>query len=177
MTVDILGNLYVWDYDASNPRIVMRTPQGVWSVIASQEYARGRIDIPVPMTTDGSGHLFIAEAGPYRAGDFPTSQVRMRSPEGIWSVIAPEGDGPGQVVRPTALATDGQGNLFVLEGGNKRVQMRNSQGVWSVIASTGPALDQVSNPTALAVDDSGRLYVADGINQRVQNGMPGATGR
>jgi hypothetical protein len=90
---------------------------------------------------------------------------RVGSAAGTWSVISiPQK--PGEVISPTALATDTAGNLYVSDqayagNGSDRIQKRDAQGIWSVLAPHGVDLGQVICPTALAVDAAGNLYVAD----------------
>jgi len=80
-------------------------------------------------------------------------------------VIADSGDALGQVYRPTALAVDVAGNLYVAERsmpwpycdfcgpiGVDRIQQRDAQGDWSVIASQAAF--------ALAVDIADNFFAA-----------------
>src|SRR5689334_19303545 len=81
---------------------------------------------------------------------------------GTWSVISlPQK--PGEVVAPTALATDAAGDLYVADAanGSMRIQKRDTRGNWTVIADEGDSLGQVDGPGALAADAAGSLYVAD----------------
>src|SRR5690349_6752373 len=109
---------------------------------------------------------------------------RAGSAQGTWSVISlPQK--PGEVVAPTALATDAAGalaadaagSLYVADspydpatGTYSRIQKRDARGTWALIATNGAGLGQVSFPTALAVDTAGNLYIAERSsgNNRVQ---------
>src|ERR1700736_6795448 len=74
------------------------------------------------------------------------------------------------VNRPTDVAWDAAGNIFVADGlGNARVAEFNSKGVflrsWGS-KGTGPGL--FGSVLAIAVDAQGNVYVADGGNKRIQ---------
>jgi DNA-binding beta-propeller fold protein YncE len=80
---------------------------------------------------------------------------------------------------PTAVAVDGDGNLYIADTMNHRVRRVDARtGIITTVAGTGqarcsgdggPAHQAALNePAALAVDAGGQLYIADQSNNRVR---------
>jgi sugar lactone lactonase YvrE len=115
----------------------------------------------------------------------PAGRVQMllgRKPEAI-PVPAPSqtaapaaGTAPGTGAqsdvfnRPTDVAWDSAGNIFVADGlGNARVAKFNSKGVFvKSWGSKGAGQAQFGTVLGIAVDAQGNVYVADGENKRIQ---------
>jgi len=72
--------------------------------------------------------------------------------------------------RPTDVAWDAQGNIFVADGlGNARVAKFTKDGVFvKSWGQKGTAPGQFANVRSIAVDVQGNVYAADGGNQRIQ---------
>ncbi len=85
----------------------------------------------------------------------------------------PPGAGPQQDLfnRPTDVAWDAQGNIFVADGRgtNQRVAKFSKDGVFvKSIGQRGNAQGQFASVDSIAVDAQGNVYAADGGNQRIQ---------
>jgi DNA-binding beta-propeller fold protein YncE len=72
--------------------------------------------------------------------------------------------------RPTDVAWDAQGNIFVADGrGNARVAKFSKDGVFvKSWGQRGNAAGQFASVDSIAVDAQGNVYAADGGNQRIQ---------
>lgn len=100
-------------------------------------------------------------------GSLPISQWKPTTLRPV-EVIGSEGTGVGQFKCPTALITDGDGALYVVDSGNHRVQRIALNGDVMVIGSQGSGRGQMMGPSGVAVHPTTRaIFVADQGNHRV----------
>lgn len=79
------------------------------------------------------------------------------------------GSGEGQFQGPQAIASDGQGNVYVADTNNHRIQKFSSAGTFLLAwGSAGTSDGQFQGPQGVAVDSAGNVYVADTMNHRIQ---------
>ena len=108
---------------------------------------------PVSTAIDVQGDVFWAQPYQNQVLEFFSSSNLI---EKLWQ---------GSFQYPTAVAVDGEGNLYVLDSGHNRVMMlvpRNGVYQKPVAVAAG-----FNAPQGLAVDAAGNLYVADTGNHRV----------
>ena len=144
------------------------------------------LSFPNGLAVDGTGNIFFADTG--------NSRVRRIS-NGIITTVAGTGfagySGDGNpaanatLYDPTAVAVDGQGNLFIADSNNNVIRKVATNGIISTLAGTGTAgysgdggsatSAQLSRPQYVAVDGQGNVYFSDTGNNRVRkisaNGM------
>jgi DNA-binding beta-propeller fold protein YncE len=111
------------------------------------------IPVPAPRGDGGAGPRGGGEAGGARGGGLPGAGAQSD----VFN-------------RPTDVAWDSSGNIFVADGvGNARVAKFNSKGVFiKSWGSSGNGPGQFGTVRAIAVDAQGNVYVADSTNKRIQ---------
>jgi hypothetical protein len=134
---------------------------------------------PTGVAVDGSGNLFIADAG--------NNRIRKVDINGIITTVAgngtagSSGDGTAATnagLGPTGVAVDGSGNLFIADSRNNRIRKVNTSGIITTLAGNGAAGSSgdgaaatnasLSYPFGLAVDASGNVFMADTQNNRIR---------
>src|SRR2546427_358857 len=72
------------------------------------------------------------------------------------------GSGNGQFCDPTAVATDGAGDVFVVDSGNFRIEKFSGTGAYlTQWGSYGSGDGQFIIPIGVATDATGNVYVSD----------------
>jgi DNA-binding beta-propeller fold protein YncE len=83
------------------------------------------------------------------------------------------GDQPGQLRKPTDVAIDAAGNLYIADAGNARIEKFAPDGRHlQTIGERGSQSGQFMAPRSVAVDDEGRIYVGMGDDYLVQRFTP-----
>jgi sugar lactone lactonase YvrE len=178
ITSDGSGDLFVADQDNSAIRgIVIAT--GLVTTVAGSSQSdnierKGQFNMPTGVVSDRAGNLFVADHGNHtlRKIVLATGEVSTLagSPE-----YSGSDDGTGSDARfsdPQGLASDGEGNLFVVETGNrtlrKIVLATGAVTVFAGFPGYGESMDGIGSaarfgyPQGVAADSSGSLFVADG---------------
>ena len=192
VAVDGLGNLYIADRD--NHRVRKVDASGVITTVAGTDAlgsredggpaTRARVAYPSDVAVDAAGNLYIAE--------WVNDRVRRVDAFGVITTVAGSGrsgfggdGGPAtdaQLDKPSGVAVDGLGNLYIADTDNHRVRKVDTSGVITTVAGTGeegsggdggPAASaQLNEPHGVAVDGLGNLYIADHDNHRVRKVDP-----
>lgn len=170
ISVDASGNVYV--ADTENDRVQkLAADTKVWTEWAaygnSSGAALGQFNRPGGVATDGEGNVYVVE--------FTNQRVQKLTVDGMtWSSWGKSGggagNGAGEFSRPTGIAADDSGNLYVADTFNNRIQMMNAaDAAWSQLGGgSGSGVGQFNRPSGAAIDGNGRLYIADTNNHRIQ---------
>jgi DNA-binding beta-propeller fold protein YncE len=76
---------------------------------------------------------------------------------------------PGDFARPTGLAVDQEGNLYVCDTLNDRIEVFDADGKFiSTYGKNGDGPGDFARPKGVAIDGDGHIWVADGVQDRVQ---------
>lgn len=76
---------------------------------------------------------------------------------------------PGDFARPSGLAVDAEGNLYVADTLNDRIEIFDADGKFiSTFGKNGDGPGYFARPKGVAVDGDGHIWVADGMQDRVQ---------
>ncbi len=80
-----------------------------------------------------------------------------------------QGSADGQFSQPSGLTVDEEGNIYVMDTGNRRIQKFDSEGEFiTKWGTSGSGNGQFDNPSHIALDASGNVYVSDTGNHRIQ---------
>ncbi len=80
-----------------------------------------------------------------------------------------EGSGEGQFESAWGVATDSEGDVYVVDNKGDRVQKFDAEGGYlSEFGEEGTGNGQLKEPKGIATDSEGNVYVADNGNKRVQ---------
>jgi hypothetical protein len=154
--VDAQDNIWIVD-EAAN-QIVKFSPEGRVLMVLGRKPEAVNIRVPPAQTTPPAGGR-AAGAEPGRAG-------------GGAGRGAPGAGGAGdQFVRPSDVAWDAAGNIFVADGhgANARVAKLDKDGRFiKSWGSRGSGPGEFNTPHSIATDPQGNVYVADQGNKRIQ---------
>ena len=189
ITRDTAGNVYV--ADQTNHVIRRVTPAGVVTTLAGTAGAAGstggtgaaaRFNLPTGVAMGSADVLYVA--------DFGSHTLRKVTTAGVVTTFAGTAgaagstDGTGTAARfnkPSGLALDTAGNLYVADTGNSTVRKISPAGVVTTLAGlsaitglkdgTG-TLAWFNEPEGVTSDTTGNLYVADTGNAVIRKVTP-----
>jgi tripartite motif-containing protein 71 len=159
VTSDKFGNVFV--ADTGNNRIQKFSNSG--SFLTS--FGNALLNSPVQLTTDSDGDVWVADSGSNKIRQFSNSGTLLSSlgvPGTGWNG---SGAGDGQLNRPTGVAFDSSGNVWVADEFNNRIQEFSQDGTFlSTFGSFGSGNDQLHHPIGIAIDSFDRVLVTDNNN-------------
>jgi uncharacterized protein (TIGR03437 family) len=187
VAVDPSGNLYIGDTGNGSIREVSR------GIISTAVASVGEV---AGMVVDAAGNLYFADQSGNTIDELSNGAVTVMAGDGT---LGFGGDnGPAATARmasPSAIALDGEGNIYFADTGNQRVR-EISHGVITTVAGNGTAGYSGDNgpatsaqldfsaplcvalfscpypvyqfPPGIAMDSSGNLYIADSANQLIR---------
>ena len=184
ITIDASGNLFIGD--RQNYKIRKITAAGVVSTIAgSGSYGSfnatgtaATFNSPQGVALDASGNIYVA--------DYASNLIRKITTGGVVSTLAGSGsnglvDGTGiaaNISRPSGVAVDASGNVFVTDSNNYAIRKITAAGVVTTFAGNGePGIlngtgtsATFNNITGITIDAVGNLYVID--NNKIRKITP-----
>lgn len=76
---------------------------------------------------------------------------------------------PGDFAKPTGLAVDKDGNLYVCDTLNNRIEVFDADGTFiTAYGKNGDGPGYFARPKGVTIDSDGHIWVADGMQDRVQ---------
>ena len=153
-SVRVDKNDNVWQVDEGSGMIVKYSPQAV----PLEQFGRTPEAIDyLEASVEKQGRGFEGEA---RREEHPVEMVKRLHPDG----------GVGTFNRPTDVAWDSAGNVFVTDGyGNSRVVKIAPGGHWlKWVGTWGTGPNQFNIVHSVAVDSQDNVYAADRNNHRIQ---------
>jgi sugar lactone lactonase YvrE len=76
---------------------------------------------------------------------------------------------PGDFAKPTGVAVDEDGNLYVCDTLNNRIEVFDADGTFiRAFGKAGDGPGYFARPKGIAIDSDGHIWVADGMQDRVQ---------
>jgi sugar lactone lactonase YvrE len=203
------GNVFIADMGDNEIREVK--PNGRMSVVAGNgafcqnpprcgdggPATEASLNFPSGIAVDGSGNVYVA--------DTQDNEIRKITRSGVITRVAgtgapcahPPACGDGgladtaTLTRPTGLAIDPAGNLYIADSGDQEIRRLSRSGTITRVAGTGkwcarpPACGdggaarsaRLRFPQAVALGRSGTWYIADGGDQEIRKVSSGKISR
>jgi sugar lactone lactonase YvrE len=192
VAADALGNVYI--ADTLNNRIRQIDLSGKMGTIAGTGVAgfsgdggsasTARLNNPSAIAIDGAGNIYIADTGNGRVRKIDTGGRIFTIAGSSNTGSNGNGDGLGATAptaflsKPTSVAVDARGNVFISELDTGRVRVVTTDGIIRTAVGNGilgysgdngSGTDaQINGVEGLGVDAAGNLFIGDTANHRVR---------
>ena len=162
VTTDAQNNVYVFKRDPKTDQLVVFDSQGTYL----RSWGKGMFARPHGLRVDREGNVWAADDGGHQIFKF-TREGKLLQTLGTKGVA---GSDAKTFNRPTDLAWDSRGNLYVSDGyGNTRVVKFDKAGNYlTAWGTSGDRPGQFRVPHSIGVDSKDRVYVSDRENNRIQ---------
>ena len=163
LALDSEGRLYVVEQGARQIRVVDEAGATL-KIIRSDRLIRPT-DIEID---DARNRLYVADPSHQRSREH---FIRVFDLDGNYLGEVGEGRGtrPGQLLFPTYVTLDPEGNLYVSDTMNSRISVFDPEGRFlRMLGSRGDGFGQFDKPKGIAFDSLGNLYVVDSSWSNVQ---------
>ena len=196
VTLDAEGNIYF--SERLGHRIRQVDPAGSMSIVAGAEESgfagdggsaeAAQLAFPEGLAIDSAGNLYVTDSLNHRIRKIDTAGT-ITTLAGSGDTLADEnftggygGDGgmatDALLGRPTDVAVDAIGNLYIADRSNHRIRKVELSGVIYTVAGNGeaafagdggPATEaSLHGPIGVEIDDDGNIFVADTSNHRLR---------
>ena len=124
--------------------------------------------LPMSMVIRGDGRIFVVSRSNTQALDIVGIQMVTREHD-FFGQFGGYGQEPGKMIWPTALALDGDDNLYLADDYLQRITVYDRDGaVQDTWGSKGSGAGEFDGPSGLLVDAEDNLLVVDHRNHRIQ---------
>lgn len=179
------GDLYIVDANVHCIKRITPTGEVSWFAGSTDGTAGNavgtptetRFDYPAGLAFDKDGNLYVADRN--------NSNIKKYNAQtGTFSIFAGSSQGyldhstgtTARFSRPTYVATDDQGNVYVADRSNDRIRKISPSGAVTTVAGSGVNATQdgqgisasFTDPIALAVGKDGKIYVADYTDDKIR---------
>ncbi|HLY18169.1 MAG TPA: SMP-30/gluconolactonase/LRE family protein [Bryobacteraceae bacterium] len=188
---DPAGNIYI--PESANSFVWELTPAGALTRVAGtpgsgaysgdgQPASQTALNMPVEVTLDAAGDLYISEAGRVRVVTAATGIINTVAGNGAFGFSGDGGSALMAVLNGPAGLAFNNGSLYIADQANNRVRQLSPGGSIATVAGGGTAFGigdglpatsaALAAPSALAFDPAGNMYITDTHHNRVRRVDP-----